>query len=194
MTYAVLRYHVSFFGVHGSDQLPLFIFNKAVSAASLMMIALAVGARALQRVFGGPFNAIARDRRPIGLAGFGLAGAHTAMSVLMLTPAYYGKLYTPAGKMSFAGELSMLAGVAALVLLVWQARLPKSGLGDPRRALRGLGLGVLALSALHVAAMGWGGWFEVSAWPGGMPPITLWSFVIALVGVGLGLMPGRSSI
>ena len=36
------------------------------------------------------------------------------------------------------------------------------------------------LVLLHVAVMGFSGWFDVSKWPGGMYPITLVAFVFIL--------------
>jgi hypothetical protein len=189
--YAVLRYHDAFFGVHRADQLPLYIFNKAVSFAALAMIALAVGARLVARLSGGRLGWFKHERRSIGFIGFGFAAVHAGMSLAMLSPSYYGKLYLESGKMNLWGELSMLAGVAGIALLVWQAKLPQANEGDGRRSLRWLGLGVLGLTAAHVGAMGWPGWLEPATWPGGLPPITLWSFVVALVGVTLGVLPVR---
>ncbi|MFN3168182.1 MAG: hypothetical protein ACE37H_14060 [Phycisphaeraceae bacterium] len=191
--YAVLRYHDVFFGVHPADQLPLYILNKAVSWAALVMIALAVGARPIARLSADKLAWLKRDRRAIGMIGFGFAAVHSAMSFALLSPSYYGKLYLESGKMNTWGELSMLTGIVGMALLVWQANLAKANHGEARRTLRRLGWSVLGLTAVHVAAMGWPGWLEPSAWPGGLPPITLWSFVVALTGLVLGVIPvGRS--
>lgn len=188
LVYAVLRYHQAFFGVHPSDQLPLFILNKALSFAALGLIVLAVSARPLAHLSGGRLSALKQQRRSIGLVGFGYAAVHSVISLAILTPDYYAKLYHDSGKMNTAGELSILTGTLAIALLTWQARLPKAGDDEPRRLLRSLGLVVLALTALHVAAMGWPGWFKPQAWPGGMPPITMLSFVLALAGLLFGLL------
>lgn len=190
LAYAVLRYHEAFFGSHPTAQLPLFLFNKALSVAALLMIATAVGARTLAGLFGKFGDSLQRDRRAIGMTGFGMAAAHSAMSFVLLTPGYFGKFYAAgSGKMNLVGELSTLAGIAALALLVWQARLPAADEQSPRKTLRRLGLAVLALSAVHVAVMGWGGWMKPADWPGGLPPITLWSFGIALLGLLLAVVP-----
>ena len=139
------------------------------------------------------FGLIERDRRKIGLAGFALAAIHSVMSLALLSPGYFPKFFNGAGTMTLAGELSTLLGVLALAGLVWMAALPAAGPSDDRRLLRRLGLGVLALTALHVAVMGWAGWFKVADWPAGLPPITLISFVIAVLGLALGLLPrGRA--
>lgn len=190
LAYAVLRYHDAFFGTHPSDQLPLFIFNKALSVAALFLIALAVAARSLAHYIG-RLKGIKRDRRTIGLVGFVFAAVHSGISLALLTPDYYAKFYRTTGTMNLVGELSMLAGILAMTLLVWQAQLPAAKAEDDRRTLRQLGLGVLVLSAIHVAVMGWPGWFEPATWPGGLPPLTLWSFGIALTGLSLGALPKR---
>ncbi len=191
LAYAVLRYHEAFFGTDPTDQVPLFLLNKAVSVAAVLMIALAVGARVLGRAPGRFGARLLQDRRRIGLTGFGLAVAHSAMSLVLLTPDYYGKLYLMSGRMNLAGEVSTLVGLGALALLAWQSRLPAAGNDDDRRLLRRLGLSVLVLSAAHVAVIGWGGWFAVGRWPGGLPPITLIAFVIAAAGLVMGLIPTR---
>ena len=191
LVYAVFRYHERFWGSHNLDQVPLFIVNKAVSVAAIGMIGLAVAARTLARGWPGGFGGVARDRRRIGMTGFGLAGLHTLLSLAILTPNYFGKLYKEGGQMHLMGELSILAGAVAVVLLVWQSRLPAAHAGDDRRVLRRLGLWVLLLTGVHVAALGWRGWLEPGAWPGGLPPITLLSCVIAMAGLVLGLWPSR---
>ncbi len=192
LAYAILRYHDAFFGVYPTDQLPLYVFNKALSVTALVMIVLAVGARALSRLPGRFTAGLLHERRAIGLTGLGLSLVHSAMSLAMLTPSYYCKLYQDNGRMNLEGELSMLAGLIALALLVCQGRLRAASETDDRRVLRRLGLSVLTLVAIHLLAMGWRGWLDVQHWPGNMPPITLISFVIALVGLSLVLIsPGR---
>lgn len=193
--YAALRYLV--FGDVAVDQLPVFVMNKALSMAGLVLIALAVGARPIVRALPA-LGWLKADRRALGMAGLGFAGVHTALSLMLLNPAYFGKIYSAAaGRMSLWAELSMLAGAVALALLVWQSRITGNGkTGDDaaRRASthrRWLGTGVLALTLLHVAFMGWPGWLAPGDWPGGMPPITLLSAGVALVGVALGLAPRR---
>lgn len=193
--YAALRYVV--FGDVSVDQLPVFVMNKALSIAGLVLIALAVGARPIAGAVPAA-SWLRRDRRALGMAGLAFAGVHTVLSLLLLDPAYFGKFYAAgAGRMTLAAELSMLAGAVALALLVWQSRITCGGTaGDDasRRASacrRWLGTGVLALAGLHVGFMGLPGWFTPADWPGGLPPITLLSTGVAVLGVIAGLAPRR---
>ncbi len=184
--YAIVRYNV--FGGVSVEQLPLYVTNKAVSVAGLVLIVTAVGARPLSGWLPG-CGWLMDERRSMGMLGLGLSAVHTVMSLMLLNPGYFGKFYDAGtGKMHLAAEVSMLAGVVALALLVVQSR---AGEGSGRSSLRWLGVGVLALSLMHLGFMGWPGWWTPGKWHGGLPPITLLSAAIALVGLGLGLVPRR---
>jgi hypothetical protein len=186
LAYAVVRYIV--FGGVGVGQLPLYVANKAVAFAGLALIVTAVGARPLSAWLPG-CGWLLNERRSVGMLGFGLSAVHTVMSLMLLNPGYFGKFYDAGtGQMHPAAEVSMLAGVVALALLVVQSR---AGEGSRRSSLRWLGVGVLAMSLVHLGFMGWPGWWTSGKWPGGLPPITLLSAVVAGVGLGLGLVPRR---
>jgi DMSO/TMAO reductase YedYZ heme-binding membrane subunit len=171
LLYAIVRYHV--FGSVAWTHLPLFTMNKAVSFASAGVLAAAYLARRPAL------------RLRYGLTGFALAVLHVLMSFCLLTPADYPKLFA-GSRLSFAGEAAMLAGCAGMLALCLPAvgSFPgtKEALGPVRwLQWQRLGYAALALTALHVLAIGGKGWFDPGSWPGGMPPITLWSFVVALV-------------
>ncbi|MEM9416293.1 MAG: hypothetical protein AAGA29_12575 [Planctomycetota bacterium] len=192
LAYAVVRYIV--FGDVLPAQLPVFITNKALSLAGLTLIVLAVGARPIAAAL--PVASWLRDdRRTLGMVGLAFSAVHTVLSLMLLGPAYFGKFYSPTGQMTAVGEWAMLLGASALALLVWQSRVaPPTRPGVPNRAAahrRMLGTGVLTLAMLHVGVMGWKGWFAPADWPGGLPPITLLSACVALVGIALGLAPRR---
>ena len=187
--YAVARYVV--FGEVSPDHLGVFIMNKALSLAGLLLIALAVGARPISRVLPAA-GWLREDRRAIGMAGLGYAGIHTVLSLMLLGPGYFAKFYdTQSGLMTAAAEWSMLAGAVALALLIWQSRINGGAQGNASAQRRWLGTGVLALALAHVGFMGWPGWWTPNTWPGGLPPITLLSAAVALLGVALGLLPRR---
>jgi hypothetical protein len=44
----------------------------------------------------------------------------------------------------------------------------------------GAGQGILALSALHVLALGYPSWSDPAHWPGHLPPISMLSFLAAV--------------
>ncbi len=171
MGYATLRYHV--FGGVAWQHLPVFTTNKAVSFASLALLAAAYLARE-----GGL-------RLRYGLSGFGLALLHVLMTLPIFNAQTYPKLYA-ANALNLSGELAVLAGCLSVAALCFPAA---ASLPSIKQALeqkvwirwQRVGyLGIL-LAALHVVPIGWGGWWKADTWPAGMPPITLWSFLLALV-------------
>lgn len=174
--YAVVRYNV--FGGVSADQLPVFVTNKAISVGSLVLLGVS------RVVIDKP------RRKHLGLIGLALALLHVMLSLLVLQPTYLAKLYLADGKMQWFGELSMLTGAIATVLLLWLAYATTTRpLPDQRPGsslLPSVGRIVLALVAVHNLLLGASVWMNPAGWPGGLPPITLLSFVIA---TGLCVLP-----
>ncbi len=173
IAYAMVRY-IGFGGVPLSEA-PLFIANKGISLAALALLVLS-------RTVGDGLQ-----RRAWGHQGLALAGLHVVVSGILLTPAYFPKFFAEDQRLSASAATAMLLGAIALILLAWlfvasQTQPPTTQ--PARRSLRRFaGRGVLLLTAGHVALMGWGNWFVPSAWPGGLPPITLIAFLLAVVGL-----------
>jgi hypothetical protein len=159
--YATLRYNV-FKGVPWADW-PSYTLNKALAFTSLILVAAAVF----------------RMRRPglrtsaIMIAAGVLGLAHSLLSFALLTPLYYAKLFE-AGKLTFAGGLSMTIGVAAAVVMDLGAR--RSALWTPGQRRTALALLAFAVG-VHAALPNFAAWLTPNGWPGGMPPITLLSFL-----------------
>jgi hypothetical protein len=107
------------------------------------------------------------------------------LSLMVLDPAYLPKLYLPDGKMTGTAEAAMLVGAVAAMLLGWllyrTAERPVDTQLRGASLVRGLGRVALLLVAVHVACIGWAGWFDIASWPGGLPPITLISFAAAVL-------------
>jgi len=166
MIYAVVRYNV--LGEVAWANVPVYVTNKGLSWAGLALFGLSVVSR--EKV----------DRRGYGTLAAGAILAHVVMSVLVLSPAYFTKFFSESGRMNGVGEASMLAGVLGCVVLggLYTANLQAREAGASLRA--GWGRAVLWLSAVHVLIMGFAGWLAPSGWPGYLPPITLWSFLMAL--------------
>lgn len=174
LAYAVVRYHV--FGPVAWSHLPLYTFNKAVAFAAAILLASA---------YLGGNGGFARRA---GLAGFGFAALHSLMSLALLSPNSYPKLFED-GRPNLAGGISILCG--CLPLLVWILlavfSIPAAADGLPPDrfgTLRSLGYWALGLTGAHVAAMGWKGWTEPRSWPAGIPPITLLLFVVVVLPLG----------
>jgi len=154
------------------------VMNKALSWAGLATIGLS-------RLLGH-----AAARKQAGLIGALMIGLHVVMSMLVLKPEYLRKFFDSMnGKLTGAGEASMLTGVLGLgflAWLLWATAEQANGSSDSNgnvSLLPWVGRAVLICGALHVALMGWDIWFAPEKWAnyGHLPPITLLSFVTAVV-------------
>ena len=184
LLYAVLRYNI----IKGVEwrHLPLYVFNKALalSAVTLMVMSVIKGRKAS-----------ADERYKIlamryGWIGFQFIILHVIMSLALLKQSYYAKFFQ-SGTLTFGAELSLLLGITAFVLLLIysiNAALQRWGVepfhpGVSNNLLRTT---ALILIAGHLAVMGFKGWFDTAAWPGGLPPITLLGFIIVLLVILIG--------
>mgnify|MGYP001161289967 FL=1 len=177
LIYSFIRYIT--LGPEDVSQLPLYVMNKALSWAGLATIGLS-------RLLGH-----AAARKQAGLIGALMIGLHVVMSMLVLKPEYLRKFFDSMNgmKLTGAGEASMLAGVLGLgflAWLLWATAAQANGSSDSNgngSLLPWVGRAVLICGALHVALMGWDIWFAPEKWAnyGHLPPITLLSFVTAVV-------------
>ena len=177
LIYSFIRYIT--LGPEDVSQLPLYVMNKALSWAGLATIGLS-------RLLGH-----AAARKQAGLIGALMIGLHVVMSMLVLKPEYLHKFFDSMNgmKLTGAGEASMLTGVLGLGFLAWMlwaTAEQANGSSDSNGNLSLLpwvGRAVLICGAVHVALMGWDIWFAPEKWEnyGHLPPITLLSFVTAVV-------------
>jgi DMSO/TMAO reductase YedYZ heme-binding membrane subunit len=184
LAYAVLRYHV--LGDTEWRHFPLFILNKATSLAAVAFVACSY---LVGKVFRWHDNNRALRLVVVkfcGLMGFFMAAAHALFSLILFTPAYLGKYFDEAGRLSLEGEVAMAVGVVALFFLLAPAigtlpMMPKA-LGGWRwkRSQHG-GYIALSLVLVHLVALGLRGWMAPAGWPAGLPPITLVAAVIVAV-------------
>lgn len=181
--YAILRY-ILFKGVD-PIHFPLYIVNKIASTSGLFLLA---SSYAIGKIRWWKFQNEQGKNQLIkfaGLMGFSLSAIHVFMSLVILTPAYYPKLYH-GEMMNLSGELSMLMGVLSLFFFTIPAitTIPfmQEAVGI-KKWQKGQRMGYLGLltALLHVVTMGISGWLKVDTWPGYLPPITMIAAVIAIV-------------
>jgi hypothetical protein len=158
LVYAVVRYLV----VKGVpvDHAPLYVANKAVAAVAIFAFARAVS------------HADRGARREAARQGLALSVVHALASLPVLSPAYFPGWFVSDGRFGLRAELALAAGIASLAL-AWHLSRPGD---DPEARERGAArfrLAVVGLAWAHCLAVGWLNWFDVAAWPGRMPPITL---------------------
>ncbi|MBD3176840.1 MAG: hypothetical protein GF320_16800 [Armatimonadia bacterium] len=181
LAYAIVRYNV--FKEVPWEHLPLYVTNKALSWAGLALLGLSLVV---------PRRPPTASEAPASVwyavAGFCLVLLHVLISLILLTPHYYSKLFGDDGKLNLVGETSLLAGALALAGLVacqWIAS--AMGRGSPsmagRRVLREIPPLLVLLGGLHCGIMGYAGWLTPGAWPGGLPPITMLGAAAAALAV-----------
>lgn len=165
--YATLRYNV-LKGVPWADW-PAYTINKALAVAALLMIAATV----------------VRLRRPdkptsvlMATAG-ALALAHSLLSFALLNPGYYARLFD-AGKLTFAAGLSLTLGAAIMAVMELGARRSDRWSVPVRHAALAL---IAFATGVHAALPAVATWFEPATWPGGLPPLTLISFVSGAIAI-----------
>ncbi|MDD3650925.1 hypothetical protein [Immundisolibacter sp.] len=185
--YATVRYVV--FGPWPVGHIPIYVFNKAVSWTALTLLALALSLGPAARLWPARFGMHLWRRRYWGLIGFVLATVHILLSLATLNYAYQRAFFRQAFEFTPIAEFAMLCG--ALTWLVLLAPLVAS-LPGVRAAmsarywgrLQAIGRLALVLVVLHLS-YAVAGWFVPAQWPGGLPPITLWSALTALLALGL---------
>lgn len=136
-----------------------------------------------------------RMRKHLGLLSLWFLFVHVLMSMILLSPKYYGKFFLdPASgnsKLNSIGESSLFFGTLAvsLYVILGLCSMPSIGVHLTNKQWQ-LVFGPLAWIALafgtvHVLIMGVKGWNDQHTWPGSMPPITLMSTLIPLLVMGI---------
>lgn len=176
MLYAIVRYNV----VRSVpiDNIPLYIFNKAVALSATILIGLSYLLGPLARFWPHQFTQHLYLRKHLGVFGFGIAALHAVISLILLTPAYYPRFFNADGKLTFIGESSMLFGVLAFVIFasITVTSLPsveKNMDQSKWKFIQRLGYLAYVFVLAHVALMGFRGWFRPDSWQYGMASISL---------------------
>ena len=180
--YAVVRYHI--FGRVPWQDFPLFIANKGISYASVCLIAASyvVHRRWLAD------SVTLEDRRMLarraGLGGVAFAVVHVVISFEIFDPSRYPSLFSSEG-LSASGWVCLWSGALASGLFGLPAvysfpcLLPTLGAAHWGRAQQ-FGYWALGLTALHALSIGSANWTTPARWPGGLPPISLLSFIVCV--------------
>jgi len=184
VTYSIVRYHI-FGGVEWS-QLPVFIMNKIMSMNGLILLTFTLSLKPLKNKGINISQKWLRGRKVIGVVGFVSILIHIILSALLFSPVYYNKFFNTDGTLTLNSGLSMIFGVLAFVML-WYYNL---SFYNPQKDIaknmvvrsRGFLLLIMPFVAIHLFFMGYKGWLNPAGWHGGIPPISLITFVIIFVG------------
>lgn len=176
MFYAVVRYNL----VRSVplDNIPLYIFNKAIALSATILIGLSFLLGPLARFWPKQFSQHLPLRKHLGVFGFGIASLHAVISLILLTPAYFPRFFNTGGKLNLIGESSMLFGVLAFIIFaaVSVTSLPeveKNMDQSKWKFIQRLGYLAYVFVLAHVALMGFRGWFRAESWQYGLASISL---------------------
>lgn len=148
--YALLRYCV--FGDVSFRHAPLFVLNKAVAWAALMLLVISLAGGRWSSPFGrSPRSSLTRRAIALGRA-------HVVASLVLVGPDYYPTLYDPDGRMNLAGEVLIASGVFAVAYPILKSPWARAA--------------IFASLALHAGALAAANGVAPERWPGGMPPIS----------------------
>ena len=174
--YAWLRY-ISFGPYTNNDF--LFVLNKsfAFSVIGIMFTAyLPVAYRKLRRDI-------------LGYAAFYFTLIHFILSLILLPGKYYHHYHKPDGRLCFDFKMAVIMGIVSFfVLLVMYCffKLKKKSGINPK--IFGCLTCTYYLTLLgHIYFLGYENWVHPEKWHGGMPPITLISFILMIFFIPLGL-------
>lgn len=167
--YAVLRYTV--LGPVELTNAPSYLFNKAVAVATVAFLCLLAWAKL-------------RDDAPSlkfwAKASLHATVVHVVLSCALLSPGYYPKFFG-LDQLNLLGEVTILLGALSAYCFWVLSR----GRDLSERGRFWYMQVALWLIAGHLLAMGLKGWFTVSKWHGGLPPISLLSFLCVVLAYAL---------
>ncbi|MDX1365601.1 MAG: hypothetical protein R3243_15435, partial [Arenibacter latericius] len=131
-------------------------------------------------------------KKLLGVAGLLLTIFHVLLSFLILNPNYFQVFFEEDGTLSGRGAISLLAGVLSFIMLVvYHQCFKNGGVGKEQLAQfltsKRFILSLLLLFGVHLFYLGYHNWFSTANWKGGLPPITLVSFVVIFLGLLLNL-------
>mgnify|MGYP001186380459 CR=1 FL=1 len=197
LIYSALRYNV--FGGISWEQLPLYILNKAISFSGISLLTLGLilnrksesGTKLIVKLYD--------SKNDFTGIGFLYIFIHILLSLILLNPLNYKKLYDSGGLFNPAGGISLAAGAltfAAFAGMFFSNGSDSSYYSGIRVFLfsKPVKAAVSFLLLAHLFFLGYQGWLTPDNWPGGMPPITLISFLIYLAGAFICLKKKRNEL
>lgn len=177
VAYATARYNV-FKGLPWKDW-PIYTLNKAFALSALFVLVFFV-----IRKHSATGHSQARELRMASVFG----ATHVMLSLTLLSPVYYGKLFAQGTLTAAAGVSMVLGAVAAAVMAVG----PGTRGDQPTDGEVSILTIMAFVVGLHAMLQGSRGWFLPSQWPGMMPPITLIAFLLGLAAVAVAVYPKRT--
>lgn len=180
-TYTIMRYHI--FGPVPWKDLAFFTLNKGISLSAFVILSFNFSFGPLNNLGIKVPEGFLSARKALGMTGFLLVLIHGFMSFLIFKPHIYAQFFLENNTLSLVGGLSMMGGILACIVL-WGYNLSfQTSMKEDKKFIqfitsRKFLLTAMLFSAVHLYFMGYKGWTTPEHWHGGLPPISLVSFVI----------------
>ena len=189
--YAVLRYNIV--GTVLWKDLPILVMNKGIALSALVLLTFNFSLSPLKNIGVHISDKWLNSRKSMGITGFVFAFIHLFMSVSILNPKYYSIFFMDDGTLSLRGGISLFGGILSFVLL-WVYNIGfkpflkhEKKIKEMISSRRFFVYGML-FTGIHLFFMGYTGWITISKWQGGLPPISLISFMIFAFGYLINLV------
>ena len=189
--YAILRYNIA--GPVPWKDVFFFISNKAISMSALILLTINFGLRPLKKLGFNISEQWLHSRKSLGFIGFAMLIVHVFMSLMLFNSSVYSKFFQADNTLTLLAGISMLGGVLGFVMLwVYNTNFnpnlrKESELQDLIKSRR-MVVFSMVLIGIHLVFMGVEGWLKPQDWHGGMPPISLLSFVVLVLGLVINLL------
>ena len=181
-TYAISRYVV--FGPIKVVHIPIFVLNKAFSWTGLTLLCATLALGPAARCWPDRYAAKLAYRKLLGLFGFMAVTGHVLLSLMVLNYGTYRGYFVQAFELNALAEFTLAAGAWGWLLLLppMAVSIPQVRESISPRAWRSvqncLPL-VLLLAVVHMLKDA-PTWWQPRDWPGGMPPISLLTVLMAV--------------
>jgi DMSO/TMAO reductase YedYZ heme-binding membrane subunit len=200
MIFSVVWLYLRRFGAPIADVYVKLLF-ASVPVTGIVLIGASFVIGPLAHFWPGRWASYLPLRKHYGLLGIFFVSFHVFWALARLTPAHYPQFFGAGDAFTAAAELSMLAGVASLMLFAIDGVISIPSVEERMRreswrAAQRLGYLALALAMLHFLLLKWKGWIAIGLWPYALPPLSLLLFVFLLLVFALRvaalLSPGTS--
>ena len=184
VAYTILRYHIV--GNTPWSQFPVYILNKGLALTGFILLGINFTLGPLNNIGYGIGEKWLSIRPSLGLSSFLLIFTHLLLSLVLLNPVNYQKFFLENGSFTTFAGLSLLSGVIAFIILWIYTISFQTFLREDKAFIKFITsrkgiLMAMVFTAAHIFFMGYQGWLTPQNWPGGLPPITLISFVIFII-------------
>lgn len=154
------------------------IANKAVALTAVTLIGVTFLIGPLAKFWSKKWVPRLRLRKQMGLTGFMLVVLHAIFSLIMLSSAYYPKMFTEAGRLTPESEASLVLGTMALLIFSVAAitsfnPFKQSMKYHQWKRLQRTGYIAFVMVFFHIFLIKWQGWIDPSNWLNGLPPASL---------------------